>query len=242
MVDASETRRRAARAQHERRQGVKLHKFSEADFVQAGTATDRSGRKLALVWRGPKKLVRALNDYTFQVQDIVAASKVSIRDASRLQLYRDAAGSSVEELQQQAIFGEGGHLVEVLRACRLSPDTHRWEILVKWFGLDVIEASWEQAEVIKQDVPLLFEAVVTAAQGGGGRSWRASSRRCSQQSATIGCPPLDACPAIVPLAHVRPFTRCNRSGLEGEVICPGAVIQHRQLEVQSTDSCEPVTA
>ncbi|KAE8907534.1 hypothetical protein PF010_g9073 [Phytophthora fragariae] len=99
MVDASDTRRRVARARHERRQGVQLHKFSEADFVLSATATDRSGLKLALVWRGPKKLVRALNDYTFQVQDIVAASKVSARDASRLQLYRDAAGSSVEELQ-----------------------------------------------------------------------------------------------------------------------------------------------
>ncbi|KAE8993203.1 hypothetical protein PR003_g21024 [Phytophthora rubi] len=165
MVDASDKRRRAARERHERRQGVKLHKFSEGDFVLAATATGRSGHKLALVWRGPKKLVRALNDYTFEVQDIVAPFEVSIRHASPLQLYRDAAHGSVEKLQEQAIFGEGGHVVEALRACRLSPDTHRWEILVKWFGLDEIEASWEPAEVIEQDVPLLFEAFVAASPG-----------------------------------------------------------------------------
>ncbi|KAE9215371.1 hypothetical protein PF005_g9456 [Phytophthora fragariae] len=165
MVDASDKRRRAARERHERRQGVKLHKFSEGDFVLAATATGWSGHKLALVWRGPKKLVRALNDYTFEVQDIVAPFEVSIRHASRLQMYRDAARGSVEKLQEQAIFGEGGHVVEALRACRLSPDTHRWEMLVKWFGLDEIEASWEPAEVIKQDVPLLYEAFVAASPG-----------------------------------------------------------------------------
>ncbi|KAE9199049.1 hypothetical protein PF004_g19375, partial [Phytophthora fragariae] len=67
----------------------------------------------------------------------------------RLQLYRDAARGLDEDLQEQAIYGEGGHLVEALRDCRLSPDTHLWEILVKWIGLDDIEASWEPAEVIR---------------------------------------------------------------------------------------------
>lgn len=42
MVDASEKRRRAARERHARRQGVRLHRFSEGDFVLAATATDRS--------------------------------------------------------------------------------------------------------------------------------------------------------------------------------------------------------
>jgi hypothetical protein len=103
QVDASEKRRRVARERHARRQGVKLHKFSEGDFVLAATATGRSGNKLALLWRGPKRVVRALNDYTFEVQDIVEPFAVSVRHASRLQLYRDAGRGHVEELQEQAI-------------------------------------------------------------------------------------------------------------------------------------------
>lgn len=159
MVNASERRRRAARERHARRQGVRLQKFSEGDFVLAATATGRSDHKLALVWRGPKRIVRALNDYTFEVQDIISPFAISIRHASRLQLYRDAARGRVEELQEQLIYGEGGHLVEALRQCRLSPATHRWEVEVKWFGL---EASWEPAETIKEDVPALFDAFVIA--------------------------------------------------------------------------------
>uniref|UniRef100_H3GD34 Chromo domain-containing protein n=1 Tax=Phytophthora ramorum TaxID=164328 RepID=H3GD34_PHYRM len=162
MVNASERRRRAARERHARRQGVRLQKFSEGDFVLAATATGRSGHKLALVWRGPMRIVRALNDYTFEVQDIIAPFAISIRHASRLQLYRDAARGRVEELQEQAIYGEGGHLVEALRQCRLSPATHRWEVEVKWSGLDEIEASWEPAEMIKEVVPALFDDFVIA--------------------------------------------------------------------------------
>ncbi|KAE9283339.1 hypothetical protein PF008_g27431 [Phytophthora fragariae] len=91
MVDASEKRRRAARERHSLRPGVKLQKFSEGDFVLAATATGRSGNKLALLWRGPKRIVKALNDFTFEVTDIIPPFDVSVRHASRLQLYREAA-------------------------------------------------------------------------------------------------------------------------------------------------------
>ncbi|KAE8980660.1 hypothetical protein PR001_g23652 [Phytophthora rubi] len=163
MVNASEKRQRAARERHARRQGVKLQKFSEGDFVLAATATGRSGNKRALVWRGPKRIVRALNDFTFEVQDIVQPFEMSVRHASRLQLYRDASRGQVDELQEQAIYGEGGHLVEALRECRLSPDSHRYEIFVKWYGLDDVESSWEPADSIKQDVPQHFQAFLDAA-------------------------------------------------------------------------------
>ncbi|GMF22827.1 unnamed protein product [Phytophthora fragariaefolia] len=45
----TDKRRRVPRARHERRQGVKLQKISECDFVLAATATGRSGHKVALV-------------------------------------------------------------------------------------------------------------------------------------------------------------------------------------------------
>lgn len=153
MVDASEKRRRAARERHARRKGVMLQKFEVGDFVLAVTATGRSGNKLALVWRGPKRIVRALSDYTFEVQGLMVPFAPTIRHATRLQLYRKAARGEEQELIEQAIYGEGGHLVEALKSCKLSPATQRWEILVEWFGVDDIEASWEPAETIKKDVP-----------------------------------------------------------------------------------------
>jgi hypothetical protein len=43
--------------------------------------------------------------------------------------------------------------LEALLDCRLSSATHRYEMLVKWYGHDDVESSWEPAENIKQDVP-----------------------------------------------------------------------------------------
>jgi hypothetical protein len=162
MVDASEKKKRAARERHARAKGVTLQRFSEGDFVLAATATGRSGNKLAVVWRGPKRLVRALNDYTFEVQDLTAPYAVTIKHASRLQLYRESERGRSDDLVDQAIHGDGGHLVEELRACALSPSSHRWEIQVKWFGLDEIECSWEPAEAIREDVPVLYQQFVDA--------------------------------------------------------------------------------
>ena len=139
-----------------------MPRFSEGDFVLAATATGKSGNKLALVWRGPKRIVKAHNDYTFEVQDLVAPFATTIRHAARLQLYREAARGRVEELAEQATHGEGGHLVEAIRACRLSPASHQWEVQVKWYGLDEVEASWEPAEVIQEDVPTLFQLYLDA--------------------------------------------------------------------------------
>ncbi|KAE8907069.1 hypothetical protein PF005_g12961 [Phytophthora fragariae] len=132
MVDASEKRRRAARERHSRRQGVKLQKFSEGDFVLAATATGRSGNKLALVWRDPKRMVKSLSDFTFEVVDIIPPFDALVRHPSRLQLYREAARGRAEGLKGQAIYRKGSHLAEAQRDYRrLSPDTHRYEMFVK---------------------------------------------------------------------------------------------------------------
>lgn len=75
MVDVSERRRRAARERHAERQGVRLQRFSEGDFVLAAVVTGRIGNKLAMVCRGPKHVLKVLNDFTLEVQDLVNRSR-----------------------------------------------------------------------------------------------------------------------------------------------------------------------
>ncbi|POM67997.1 Hypothetical protein PHPALM_15896 [Phytophthora palmivora] len=138
MTAASERRKRAARARAARRQGVTLPRFTEGDFVLAATATGKSGNKLALVWRGPKRIVRALNDYTFEVQDLIEPYAITIRHAARLQLYRESL-STLASLPSDKNYTP---LVQL----------HQWCVVLK--------TSWEPAEVIKEDVPVLFARFV----------------------------------------------------------------------------------
>ncbi|GMF48916.1 unnamed protein product [Phytophthora fragariaefolia] len=91
----------------------------------------------------------------------MAPFATSIHHASRLQLYRDADRDLEESLVEQAIHGKGSsgrgspfHPTEPLHSSL--------EILVKWYGLDELEASWEPADAIREHVPLLFEAFIAA--------------------------------------------------------------------------------
>ena len=47
-------------------------------------------------------------------------------------------------------------MVQRFLDCKMNPDTHQWEVLVKWRGLDKAENSWEPARILLEDVPLLL--------------------------------------------------------------------------------------
>ncbi|EGZ25360.1 hypothetical protein PHYSODRAFT_311863 [Phytophthora sojae] len=142
-ITISERRNVQARGCRTAKPGVRMATFPIGDFVLAATAI-KGGSKLSLYWRGPKRVVRPLNDYTFEVQDICAPYTVTVRHASRLKFYREAGRGFTEDLVAHALHGEGGHL----------------EIFVQWIGLDAGEASWEPASVIFEDVPQLVRKFV----------------------------------------------------------------------------------
>lgn len=64
----SDSKRVAARERRAKKKGVKMAKFSVGDFVLVGSVL-KHPNKLAIRWQGPRRVVRALNDWTFDVQD-----------------------------------------------------------------------------------------------------------------------------------------------------------------------------
>lgn len=47
-----------------------LPQFSEGDFVLVAREDFTAGEKLSLRWRGPRRVVKTINDYVFQVEDL----------------------------------------------------------------------------------------------------------------------------------------------------------------------------
>ncbi|KAJ8524224.1 hypothetical protein ON010_g16894 [Phytophthora cinnamomi] len=144
---------------HRSRVGVAMPKFEVGDFILAASVLP-CRNKLALYWYGPKRIVAAVNDYTFQVQDLVAQYGITLHHASRLKFDRDSQREVTEDLLDHVHHGAGGHVVEKLLDCRKGPDDY--ELKVQWVGLDPLEASWEPAHVMLEDIPKLVEAYVVA--------------------------------------------------------------------------------
>ena len=102
--------------------------------------------------------MRAVSKWVFEVQDLFAPFKTSVAHVSRLQFYADAQRGQMSDLVEYAVAHQDFFLVESLLECRKAHG--QWEILVKWLGFDVAEATWEPLEVLLVDVPALVRRAV----------------------------------------------------------------------------------
>ncbi|GMF40579.1 unnamed protein product [Phytophthora fragariaefolia] len=143
--------------------------------------------KLAVTWQGPKRVVRAITDYIYEVQDIVSPFALATHHASRLRYYQDGLQGVTQDLEAHALHAAGGHLVEQFLKVRLGASSRQWEILVEWVGLDPEEASWEPVAVMFQDVPELLK------RSGAAQTFRSSSSGGSPRPTDVDESP---CPDI----------------------------------------------
>ncbi|CCI49827.1 unnamed protein product [Albugo candida] len=150
------------------------------DFVLSGNVTRREN-KLIPHWKGPHRVVVTNNGWTYDVQEFVAPFAIITRHIMRLKIFRDKYLGVTEDLWEYATYANGGHMVQRFLDCKMKFDTHQWEVLVQWRGLDEAENSWEPARILLEDFPLLLARWVrTDAKAEGMRSFvlnETSSRR-----------------------------------------------------------------
>ncbi len=152
--DTSNARRAAARGQRARKREVKQTHFSLGDFVLVGSVLQHP-HKLAVRWKGPCRVVNVVSDFVMDVEGLLPPHTVSRHHACRLKMYHEGGREVTDDLKDHIAHGDGGFLVEDIAECR-----HRdgvWEVLIKWFGLEDVENSWENAVCIYEDMPVAFK-------------------------------------------------------------------------------------
>ncbi|RHZ01493.1 hypothetical protein DYB31_012294, partial [Aphanomyces astaci] len=90
-----------------------------------------------------------------EVQQLVEPFTTSVHHASRLKFFSDAALDVTDALVDYAAFGDEGFFVEELLGARRSADG-KFEVRVKWKGLDEEEASWEPALQLYEDIAVVL--------------------------------------------------------------------------------------
>jgi transposase InsO family protein len=146
--DVQENRRRM----RESRSAGKLPNFAEGDFVLVAREDFSAGQKLALRWRGPRRIVKALGNYVFQVEDL-RNGQVAEAHGTRLKFYAD---SSLDQaaIMSHVLSSETG--MPVSRLIGFVDEPSGLKVQVRWKGLPPTEDTFEPLERIYEDVPALL--------------------------------------------------------------------------------------
>jgi hypothetical protein len=169
-AETAEGKRARKRAARELKNGVKWANFSLGDFVLVANVA-KYPNKLAVLWRGPYRVVRVVSDFLMEVQQLVQPYDITLHHACRLRVYAEADRELAEDLLDYVTHGDGGFHVEALLDLRESDG--RFEALVKWLGLEEAEASWEPVAALYEDIPVVM------------RRWAKSNMHISGMDAMI---------------------------------------------------------
>lgn len=130
-----------------------LPNFSEGDYVLVAREEFSAGEKLCLRWRGPRRVVKAQNDYVFQVEDLRNGAVEDIH-GTRLKFYRDA-DLDTRAIMSHVLSSETG--MPVARLMRLEEtDDRTLKVVVRWKGLPHSEDTLEPLHRVYEDVPRML--------------------------------------------------------------------------------------
>jgi hypothetical protein len=107
--------------------------FSLGDFVLMGTLAGGTQQKLAVKWRGPRRIVAVESDWVFQVEDLLARAIQTVY-ASRLKFYHGPSLHVAESLLEHVAHQQSGCEVSSLKDLRRSSFRVRDEVLISWRG------------------------------------------------------------------------------------------------------------
>ena len=127
----------------------RLPNFTEGDFVLVAQDSYKAGEKLALRWRGPRRVIQARSEFVYQVEDLRNGALEDIH-ATRLKFYRDSS-LNTEAIMLHVLSSESGMVVS--RLMRLVESEDGLHVVVRWKGLPHSEDSMEPLGRIYEDVP-----------------------------------------------------------------------------------------
>jgi hypothetical protein len=133
-----------------------LPRFSEGDYVLVARSGFNAGEKLALRWRGPRCIVKALSNYVFQVEDLCNGT-ISDIHGTRLKLYSDRSLDTTA-IMSHVLSSEIG--MPVARLMRLMDSPDGLQVQVRWRGLADVEDTLEPIGRVVEDVPQLLRKLL----------------------------------------------------------------------------------
>ena len=154
--DSAKSRRDQARDRRKRKDGVQIANLDVGDFVLIAKREFLKGEKLTLRWRGPRRVVRVLSEFLFEVEDIRDGTITTVH-SSRIRLYQDSKLNKTDDLVEHVAHTEEGFVVDKLQDLRYVEEEKRYDVNVVWKGFEMEDSTWEPLNNLIEDVPVLLE-------------------------------------------------------------------------------------
>jgi hypothetical protein len=114
--------------------------------------------KLSLQRHGPHRVTKCSSDYVFEVQDLRTDGTSEVH-GTRLKFYRNKGLEKDSELQEHLAYQQG-ELCVVERFTDVRKHEGVLQIMAKWKGFSEVENTWEDLEIMRQDVPVMVQEFV----------------------------------------------------------------------------------
>jgi hypothetical protein len=124
--------------------------WAVGDYVLIARVGSDSRDKTRARWMGPMRVVDAISDHVYTVQDLITNDTRDVH-ADRIRFYSDEHLDMTVELNDLLAYQSGGYLVDDIVGHRDADGS--WEFLVKWKGFDEAETTYEPAMQLFEDVP-----------------------------------------------------------------------------------------
>lgn len=133
-----------------------LPNFEKGDFVLVAREHFHEGEKLALRWRRPRRVVKALSNYVYQVEDLRNGAHDEVH-GTRLKFYHDASLDQ-NGIMSDVVSSETG--MPVSRLLNLVETKECLLVHVRWKGLGKEEDTLEPLDRIYKDMPVLLKRLL----------------------------------------------------------------------------------
>jgi len=131
--------------------------FSEGDFVLVAKEDFNAGEKLALRWRGPRRILNVVSKWIYTVEDLRTGVTEDVH-ATRLRFYCDHS-LDTNAIMSHVLYSERG--MEISRLLKLS-ESPSGDLLVRvrWYGLLPDQDTDEPLQNIFEDAPRLVKLLL----------------------------------------------------------------------------------
>jgi Integrase core domain/Chromo (CHRromatin Organisation MOdifier) domain len=131
--------------------------FAVGDYVLYAEVWPESKHKLRSKWNGPAEVVSAESPWIYKIRHLITGDIREVH-CTRLKFYADSSLNVTSEFIDQVAHNSEGHVVQAIKGHRYDKPTKQYEFLVAWKGLSKADDSWESAQSMIMEVPVLVKS------------------------------------------------------------------------------------